>query len=302
MADTESFLEHRSLLFGIAYRMLGSAMEAEDMVQEAYLRWRQQDEQTVENPRAFLTTVVTRLCIDQLRSARERREVYPGPWLPEPVPTSRAARPDDTVAMRESLSLAYLLMLERLSPDERAAFLLRELFEYGYEELADILDTSQANCRQLVSRARRKMALDAGSHSRPSSEREEQLIEQFIRACVRGEVQSVLDLLAPDATVLSDGGGKVAAAKVPITGAEAAARFCMRLVQLAPPGMKTRFASLNGQQAFVVYDAAGRVETVGFPQWSGGLIEDLLFVRNPDKLRAVAALEGAEHAVPLDEL
>ncbi|MFW5940331.1 MAG: RNA polymerase sigma-70 factor [Chloroflexota bacterium] len=300
MAQADLFLEHRSLLFGIAYRMLGSVMEAEDMVQEAYLRWQALGDEEVEKPRAFLTTVVTRLCIDYLRSARVRREVYPGPWLPEPVPTARIVRPDDTVAMRESLSLAYMLMLERLSPRERAAFLLRELFEYDYDELADILDTSYDNCRQLVSRARRKLAVDGGVAA-PHSEREEELIKQFIGACIRGEVQSVLELLAPDATIISDGGGKVAAARIPIQGADRVSRFCLRLADLATPQMKGGFASLNGQTAFVIYDAEGRVDTVTLARWDGDTIRELLYVRNPHKLMAVEAAAERDRALPLQD-
>ncbi|HSM55931.1 MAG TPA: RNA polymerase sigma-70 factor [Candidatus Sulfomarinibacteraceae bacterium] len=300
MARSETFLEHQSLLFGIAYRMLGSVMEAEDMVQEAYLRWQAVDEAEVATPRAFLTTVVTRLCIDYLRSARVQREVYPGPWLPEPVPTARIARPDDTVAVHESLSLAYMLMLERLSPRERAAFLLRELFEYDYDELADILGTSYDNCRQLVSRARRKLAVD-GVAAAPDSDREEALIKQFIGACLRGEVQSVLELLAPDATIISDGGGKAAAAMVPIHGADRVSRFCLRLVDLATPDMKGGFASLNGQTAFLIYDAGGKVDTVTLARWDGDTISELLYVRNPDKLRAVDAAAERDRALPLHE-
>lgn len=283
---TELFLDHRQFLFNIAYRMLGTAMEAEDMVQETYLRWQEVDGSKVDNARSYLAAMVTRQCIDYLRSAQARRETYPGPWLPEPVLTSTIAAPDDTVAMRESLSIAYLLMLERLSPTQRAAFLLREVFDYGYEEVAGILETSEANSRQLASRARGKMA---GAPHVPAIEsqatEEEALMRRFVSASVRGDIEELLQMLAPDVTMITDGGGKVPSATAPLSGAERVGRFIIGLQRYATAGMYLRTFSLNGQPALALYQADGQLEVVLVGLVREGAVATIYAMRNPDKLR-----------------
>ncbi len=279
------FQEHRPLLFNIAYRMLGTAMEAEDMVQETYLRWREVEFSQVENPRAFLTTIVTRLAIDHLRSAQVRRETYPGPWLPEPVFTSSVAGPDDTVAMKESLSIAYLLMLERLSPTQRAAFVLHDLFDYDYAEVAAILETSEANSRQLVSRARSKMAAEPQVPLLKAEEEEAELLQQFISASIQGDVEIILELLAPDVTLVADGGGKVPSAMAPLHGAEAVSRLMVGIGRMAAPGMYLRVLGLNGQNALAVYQPDGWLEMLYFPVVRDSRLQALYIMRNPDKLR-----------------
>lgn len=303
MPDSHSddlFTGYRPLLFSIAYRMLGSAMDAEDMVQEAYLRWQRAGAGHVEQPRAFLTTVITRLCIDQLRSARAQRESYMGPWLPEPLLTAPGGSPADSVAERESLSLAFLVMLERLSPVERAAFLLREVFAHGYDELARILETSEANARQLVSRARRKLdGLRADRlHFAALPEQQASLAMQFVQAMGSGDVDRVLDLLAPDVAMVADGGGEVAAARRPITGAAEVARFFYNLNRMAPPDSSGAFLWVNGSLALAVYE--GDAATILFiPVVEGDRITTVYTMRNPFKLAGIPPLDQVGDAFPL---
>jgi RNA polymerase sigma-70 factor, ECF subfamily len=296
----ELFATYRSLLFSIAYRMLGSAMDAEDMVQEAYLRWNGTDPGTVQQPRAFLTAIITRLCIDHLRSAQVQRESYIGPWLPEPLLTAPGGGPAENVAERESLSLAFLVMLERLSPVERAAFLLREVFAHGYDELARILETSEANARQLVSRARRK--LDGLRPDRlkfaAAPDHQASLARQFVQAIGSGDVGRVLNLLAPEVVMVADGGGKAFASKRPIIGADEVARFFVNLKRVAPPNTSGAFIWVNGALALAVYE--GDVATILLvPVVEGDRITTVYAMRNPDKLAAVPRLAEVAGAFPL---
>jgi RNA polymerase sigma-70 factor, ECF subfamily len=298
--NDELFASYRPLLFSIAYRMLGSAMDAEDMVQEAYLRWQRAEVRSIEQPRAFLTTVITRLCIDQLRSAQEQRERYIGPWLPEPLLAAPGDGPADSVADRESLSLAFLVMLERLSPIERAAFLLREVFAHGYDELARILETSEANARQLVSRARRKLDGLRADKLRFAAVPEQQasLALQFVQAIGSGDVNRVLTLLAPDVAMIADGGGKVAAARRPITGAGEVARFFVNLNRMAPPDTSGAFLWVNGSKALAIYE--GEVATILLvPVVEGERITTVYAMRNPDKLAALPRLAEVSGAFAL---
>jgi RNA polymerase sigma-70 factor, ECF subfamily len=284
--NDELFASYRPLLFSIAYRMLGSAMDAEDMVQEAYLRWQRAEVRSIEQPRAFLTTVITRLCIDQLRSAQEQRESYIGPWLPEPLLAAPGDGPGDSVADRESLSLAFLVMLERLSPIERAAFLLREVFAHGYDELARILETSEANARQLVSRARRKLDGLRADKLRFAAVPEQQasLALQFVQAIGSGDVNRVLSLLAPDVAMVADGGGKVAAARRPIN-----------INRMAPPDTSGAFLWVNGSRALAIYE--GEVATILLvPVVEGDRITTVYAMRNPDKLAALPRLAEVSDA------
>ncbi|MDX1687829.1 MAG: sigma factor-like helix-turn-helix DNA-binding protein, partial [Candidatus Promineifilaceae bacterium] len=235
--------------------------------------------------------IVTRLCIDHLRSARVRRESYIGPWLPEPVLTEGSAGPAASLALTESISMAFLIMLEKLSPAERAAFLLREVFSYEYADLANVLDRSQAATRQLVSRARRKLERTgkdpssvAGSGKRPA-----RLTEHFLNAAGGGDMDGLLNLLAPDATVWSDGGGKAAAARRPIRGAEKVAAFFLGLSRQAPSGAVGWFTEINGEQGFILYED-GRPTTALVPHVIDGRIHAVYAVRNPDKLQRLPPL------------
>jgi len=230
MNRTDEFNAHRSLLFSIAYCMLGSRADAEDAVQETFLRWQNESGEHVQSPRSYLATIVTRLCIDSLRSARAQREVYVGPWLPEPIVTPDNSRPDSDVELAESLTMAFMVLLESLAPLERAAFLLREVFDYDYVEIAGILGKSEASCRQMIHRAKERVAK---RHRRfePSREETDRIAASFLQAARTGDVQTLMSLFAEDAVMMSDGGGKVRAALNPVRGPDSIARFIVGVVR-----------------------------------------------------------------------
>ena len=280
------FDRHRPLLFSIAYRMLGSVMDAEDVVQEAYLRWQRASQAEVRSPRAYLSAVVTRLCIDQLRSARARREKYVGPWLPEPLPTEPAA-------IDESLSMAFLVLLESLNPTERAVFLLREVFDYEYAEISELVGKSEANCRQIARRAR-----DSVAARRPrfesSPEQEERLMEGFLEASLKGDMQGLVSLLAEDVTLWSDGGGKTRAALNPIHGADRVSRFLFGILRQAPPGLVVTRARVNGRPGLIGYFRDGRPQSVTTLDVAEGRIRAIRLVVNPEKLGAMPPLQRVE--------
>lgn len=284
---TAVFNEHRPLLFGIAYRMLGSVADAEDVVQEAYLRWQRADRSGVESPRAFLSSIVTRLSIDQLRSARVKREVYVGQWLPEPfVGGESDAR--SKLELAESLSTAFLMLLETLSPPERAAFLLREVFDYDYAAIAGMLDKTEANCRQMVKRARDRLA---AGHRRFEAEpaQYEQLAERFMLALQQGDLDTLVASLTEDAALYSDHGGKVAAAKRTILTGDKVARFLIGVTsRFAPDDTRTEIRTINGRPGIVVYTGE-RVDSVFTFDLRDGRIANIYVVRNPEKLRRLQA-------------
>src|SRR4051812_31252357 len=219
----DDFEQYRPLLFSIAYQMLGSAMEAEDIVQETYLRYQKASD--VESPKAYLTTIATRLCLNQINSARERREQYLGPWLPEPVLDAASPLiPGTELEKKEIISMAFLVLLEELTPPERAVFLLREVFDYEYAEIAQILEREEADCRQLYSRAKKHLA-----ENRPrftsSPEQHRQILERFLQAVQGGQVDALTMMLAQDAVLWADGAGRPGAATRPIFGSNSIARF-----------------------------------------------------------------------------
>jgi len=295
MSEVEVFMVHQPLLFGLAYRMLGSVMDAEDIVQEAFLRWRQVASATVETPRSYLTTVVTRLCIDHLRSARVRREQYVGPWLPEPLV---GVQQDDSVggdALAESLSLAFLVLLESLTPVERAVFLLHEVFGYSFEETATVVGKSAANCRQIGRRARRRVG-ERRPRFDASPAHRERVLGRFVQACTTGDMAGLLALLADDATLWSDGGGKTIAARRPIRGATNVARFLLGVLTKAPPALTARLAPVNGQPGFIV-EVDGHLNNVTVLDIVDGRIQAVRIVANPDKLRRLPG--PASGAAPL---
>ena len=288
MAAAE-YAELRPLLFSIAYRMTGTAGDAEDIVQEAFLRYHRRDEEAVvETPRAWLTTVTTRLAIDHLRSARVRREAYVGPWLPEPIATDVAEDPSARAELTDSLSLAFLAVLERLSPVERAVFLLREVFDYGFEEIAPIVERSEDNCRQLLVRARRHV--DAERPRFPvSRERQEELTERFLAACMSGDVEALEAILAADAAAYTDGGGKARAASSAVVGARAVARFMALIASRASEGDQVRLAEINGRPGRLLVNAAGTVFGALVLEVDGDVVRRVDLVVNPEKLGRVAA-------------
>jgi len=277
-----AFEQQRSYLFSIAYRLLGSVSDAEDVLQEAYLRWARAQPDALQSVRAYLATVVVRLCMDQLRSARARREVYVGPWLPEPLATSGRADLTDSVVLRESLSFAFLLMLEKLSPLERAVFVLREVFDYDYAEIAPVVGKTEANCRQSFHRARQRLA-DEQSRFESSREHVEQLTEQFMHASTAGDMQGLMDLLAEDVVSIGDGGGKAAAGLRPIHSRDRVSRGFIGNLTNMPPD-RAWITEVNGQPA-IVATRGGAPYGVVLLEVRDGRIQTLYSVVNPDKLR-----------------
>jgi RNA polymerase sigma-70 factor (TIGR02957 family) len=292
MSLEQLFEELRPGAFAIAYRMLGSVSEAEDAVQEAFLRLHRalQEGDRLESPRAFLSTVVTRLCIDQLRSARARRERYVGEWLPEPL-VADDADPARQAEVADSLSLAFLVLLESLSPEQRAAFLLREVFDYPYDEIARIVGKSEANARQLVARARRHVE-DAKPRFEASRERREELAQSFFAAASDGDLESLEGLLAHDVVLHGDGGGKAPAIAQALHGRRRVARTLLTWVRAAARsgGVSLRRVEVNGQPGAMLLDPAGRLAGVMALDIAEGQVQAVRSVVNPDKLRHIGPL------------
>jgi len=287
MDAADTFSQYRPMLFGIAYRMLGSVMDAEDVVQEAYLRWERTDREHVESPRAYLSTIVTRLSIDALREAQRRREVYVGEWLPEPLVTGHDPR--ESAELADSLSTAFLVLLESLSPPERAAFLLREVFGYDYSELANVLEKTEDNCRQMVSRARGRLETREPRFE-ASREEQERLLMRFVEATTTGNYDALVGALAEDAAVYSDHGGKAPAAQRTILGADKVARFFLGVQRRFPPAdPSVRMVSLNGRPGVIVFSGDRPDSAFSFDCDSRGITR-IYVVRNPDKLQHLAAV------------
>lgn len=287
---SDDFSPDRPLLFSIAYRMLGSASDAEDVLQDAWLRYRGVDASTIRSPKAFATTLVTRLCLDRLKSARAAREEYIGPWLPEPVLTSEIASPDTMLQRAESVTLAFLVLLEKLSPEERAVFLLKEIFEYSHAEISEILGTTTHNSRQLLHRAKARLA-----EGRPrlvgTPESRRALAARFARAFTAGDGSELTALLAEDVGLWSDGGGKASAARRPLLGKDAVLNFFVGLHRTAAHLGLSREASItlediNSEPALVVRVGA-RLESIFVLSIDGDAITGIRVVRNPEKLARI---------------
>jgi RNA polymerase sigma-70 factor (ECF subfamily) len=277
----DAFQQQRNYLFSVAYRLLGSASDAEDVLQEAFLRWDRARPEDLNSTRAFLATIVVRLCMDELRSARARREVYVGPWLPEPLVTSGRSDLTESVVLRESLSFAFLLMLEKLSPLERAVFVLREVFDYDYAEIAPIVAKSDANCRQAFHRARGRLA-NQQSRFEASREQQEQLTEQFLRATGSGDVEGLLTLLAEDVVHVGDGGGKALSAVRPVVTRDHVVRGLLGNLQKMPVD-RAWIDEVNGQPA-ILATRNGKPYAVLLLEFREGVIQTIYTVVNPDKL------------------
>jgi RNA polymerase sigma-70 factor, ECF subfamily len=273
--------ELRPYLFAIAYRMLGSVAEAEDVVQEAYLRYHEAGVEP-ESPKSYLATVTTRLAIDQLRSARARREVYPGEWLPEPLVEDEAVRHAETA---DSLSLAFLHLLEKLSPVERAVFLLREVFDYPYDEVAEIVGKSPDNCRQILVRAHRHIE-EGRRRFDVSREEREEVASRFLAAWEEGDTDALVEFLAPDVTVYGDGGGKAPAVPVPLVGADRVAKALIGWGRQAREqhGLAHRRVVVNGDPGVVFHREDGEVVWVAALEIADGVVVAVRSVLNPDKL------------------
>jgi len=276
------FAEHRSVLVGAAYRVVGSVSDAEDVVQEAWLRWTGVDHDEVRDTRAYLIRITTRLALNRLREQKARREQYVGPWLPEPLATDDD--PEAAVELADSVSMAMLVVLETLSPLERATFVLREVFDLPYDEIADTLGRSEPAVRQLAHRAREHVQARQPRHHVDKA-RHDEVTMRFMQAAGSGDFDQVVALLAPDAVLISDGGGKKKAALRPIHGADKIARWLFAVIA-ENPGFEIRMGTLNGEIAYIAYD--GEVpDTVAFLKTEDGLINELYLIRNPDKLEHI---------------
>jgi RNA polymerase sigma-70 factor (ECF subfamily) len=289
----EPFDRHRRLLFAVAYQMLGSVADAEDVVQDAWLRWSAADRSDVEDERAFLVTVTSRLALDRLRAARTRRETYVGPWLPEPLLTeaSTTAGPEDAVELGEQVSLALLVVLETLSPAERAVFVLREVFGLPVAEVARVLDRSEAAVRQLAHRAREHVE---ARQPRFDTDRRatREVTERFLAAAVGGDVDGLLAAMSPGVVLISDGGGKVKAARRPIVGADKVARFLAAIAPVgAELGLRVGMADVNGAPAVIAWNDEGPYMALQLVLVDG-LVEQVLYMGNPEKLAGIAAAAG----------
>lgn len=286
----ESFETYRAYLFAIAYRMLGSAMDAEDMVQETYLRYSMTPPETITSLKAFLTTIITRLCMDQLHLARRQREQYLGPWLPEPIITANAPdvlNPEERVEKEESISMAFLLLLEQLQPVERAVFLLREVFEYDYAEIASFLGKSEVACRQWFSRAKKHLADHRPRFSAPP-ETQQQMLMSFQRAIAGGEMTGLVNLLAEDVTFWADGGGKVkGVATQLLSGRQTVASFLLSNSPIfrnaLPADTHIELTEVNGQLALITRSGKQALAILTIDV-EAEQIKAIRFLANPDKL------------------
>ena len=285
----ESFESYRPYLFSIAYRMLGSAMDGEDMVQETYLRYQGTPPETIRSLKAYLTTILTRLCMDQLQLVRRKRELYVGPWLPEPIlttPNPASEDPAERIDREESISLAFLALLEQLQPFERAVFLLREVFAYEFAEIATMLDKSEVACRRSFSRAKKHL-----SEHRPrfpaSPETHRQMLTGFLQAAQGGDMIPLMDLLAENVTLWADAGGKIKQAALrPIVGRDAVARFSMGTVRFLPEDSRVDLAEVNGQAA-VIIRTSGQALFVLSIEVEEERIQAIRIIANPEKLARI---------------
>ncbi|MFI0452920.1 RNA polymerase sigma-70 factor [Actinomadura sp. 6N118] len=290
----EVFQEYRNLLFAVAYRMLGTAADAEDAVQDAWLKWSAADRSDVADPKAYLIRITTNLALDRLRSAQVQRETYVGPWLPEPMLTSPDAA--EGAELAESVSMAMLVVLETLSPLERAAFVLREVFGFPYAEIAEALDRSEASVRQLSTRARKHVEARRPRFEADPRERLK-ATERFLDATMGGDINRLMEILAPDVALWTDGGGKVRAALRTIHGAEKVARWLAAVggqpyAGVDPSDWRVRTVLLNGNPALVIDGPAGPITTLSVDINDQGRVGAIHLVANPDKLQAIA--EGQE--------
>lgn len=284
-----TFDQYQSLLFSVAYRMLGSIANAEDMLQETFIRWQQADDEEIRSPRAFLVTIISRLCINHLQSARVQREEYVGQWLPEPIVTASGSDPLGIIKVDESLSMAFLVMLERLTPVERAVFLLREIFEYEYSEIAVVLGQREANCRQILRRARQHVSARR-PRFKASARKQNDLLQRFLHAIRSGDLSELVAVLSGDVVLHSDGGGKAIALPNLIHGADNVARAMLSgLRKIVPQNLVRRTAQINGEPGVVSY-LNGKPHSVLTLEAIKGRIRAIYILTNPDKLSHVPQL------------
>jgi RNA polymerase sigma-70 factor, ECF subfamily len=288
-----TFDQYRGLMFSIAYRMLGTVADAEDILQEAFIRWQQSSEDDVRSPRAFLVTIVSRLCINHLQSARVQREEYVGQWLPEPIVTGPESDPFGLIKIDESLSMAFLVLLECLTPLERAVFLLREVFEYEYAEIAALLGQTESNCRQILRRARQHVSTRRPRFNATQNKRDD-LLERFLTAINTGDMGGLTNLLTDDVVLYSDGGGKGIAVPKLVRGVDNVIRGIFGGVKrLVPEGLVRNLTEINGQPGLVNY-LNGKAHSILTLDVQDNRIQSIYIVTNPEKLAHIPQLaQGA---------
>ena len=289
IADPDDFEVHRARVRGVAYRMLGSLAEADDVAQETWLRWQGADRAAIESPAAWLTTVATRLALDRLRSGARTRETYPGPWLPEPFVVEPG--PEEAAELADSLTLGFLVLLDQLAPIERAVFVMADVFDVPFAEIATTVGRSEAACRQIASRARRRLRPEKPP-ARPAPE-DRELLDGLIGAVALGDVDGVLSKLAPDVLLLSDGGPNRRAARRPVVGPQRVARLMMNLASRYSGAVDVHPATVNGQTGMILY-LDGQVDQVWAVETTDGKVSAIRIIRNPEKLIAM------EHPAPLE--
>lgn len=282
----DMFEQHRPTLFGVAYRMLGSVADAEDIIQDAWLKWSSVDVGRVDQPRAYLTRTVTNLCLNRLASATAQRESYVGPWLPEPLVMAEPDAGRD-VEQAQDVSLAMLVVLETLSPLERAVFVLKEVFGYSFGEIAGMLDRSEASVRQVGSRARSHVQARRPRYDAPADTRR-RVTDEFLAACVGGDLNQMMELLAPNVTAWTDGGGKIRAALRPLHGADKVARWLLGVLRKPLPDVGVHRVLVNGEPGVLVTSGGAPDNVFVVDLNADNLIIAIRLVRNPDKLRGVA--------------
>ncbi len=285
----ETFKRHRGRLFGIAYRMLGTNADAEDILQEAYIRWHQTDAEEIKTPEAWLVTVVTRLSIDRLRRASNERETYIGPWLPEPLITSNTPSPEEEMELASNLSLAFMVLLERLSPVERAVFLLHDIFDCGYADIAKIIGKTETASRQIIHRARERVRRDKPRFETDENQRES-LIKKFSAAANAGDEKMLLSLFSDEITLTSDGGGKVSTARKIVHGKNRLARMFSMIGANYDESFKNILYPINGEIGWLT-TREGKVFAATTFEFADGKISAIYSVMNPDKLTAFADLD-----------
>ncbi|WP_344014414.1 RNA polymerase sigma-70 factor [Streptomyces thermospinosisporus] len=297
--ETDVFEEHRPVLLGVAYRMLGRVADAEDVVQEAWLRWSGGDRSDVRDPRGYLVRVTTRLAIDRLRQIKSRGETYVGPWLPEPYVTDFGDRAPDTAeqaVLADSVSLAVLVVMESLSPLERAVFVLREAFGYPYADIAAMLDRGEAAVRQLAGRARKHVEERRPRYEVDPAQRRD-LTERFLAAAGGGDLEALLEMLAPDVRLVGDSGGKARAPLREVAGADKVGRFIIGAARKGLPDFSVRHLEVNGGPALLVL-SGGKPDTIFQVDVVDGRIQTVYLIRNPDKLQALDAPAAEEPRTP----
>ncbi|MEQ8780251.1 MAG: RNA polymerase sigma factor SigJ [Roseibium album] len=291
MSRNDFFEQARPRLLGLAYRMLGSMADAEDAVQDTFVKWQSVDGNTVSNPEAFLTTICTNRCLDYLKAAHRKRVDYVGPWIPEPLQTDAGSDPETDLERAQSLTTAFLMLLERLTPKERAAYLLREVFGKPYPEVADTLQMSEAGCRQLVSRAGR-FVRSHSSRSVPTPDQQSALLKAFMSALATGSTDKLAELLADSVQLRTDGGGKATAITRTLQGSDVVSKYIAKILSRLWTEDRTVEIEINGLRGLVEYDGARIVTatTLGFD--TSGLVDQVFMIRNPEKL---ARLENRIH-------